>query len=79
MHQLTVQPTWRTAVVRKKLRGSPQEFQIELMDGAFKDLRIIVHSVCLCMCEVAPFGVIDELRFVERSSQVPGVPARKDA
>lgn len=79
MHQLTVQPTWRTAVVRKKLKGSPQEFQIELMDGAFKELRIIVQWVCPCMCEVAAFDVINELRFVEQSSQVPGVPARKDA
>ncbi|KAM8736301.1 zona pellucida sperm-binding protein 3 [Acanthopagrus schlegelii] len=35
VHQLTVQPTWRTAVVRKKLKGSPQEFQIELMDDSW--------------------------------------------
>lgn len=42
VYQLTVQPTWETAVVRKRLKGSPNDFQIELMDGTFKDLRIVV-------------------------------------
>ncbi|KAM3595128.1 uncharacterized protein V6R79_018515 [Siganus canaliculatus] len=30
--QLTVKPTWHTAVVRKKLEGSPSDFRIQLMD-----------------------------------------------
>lgn len=35
MHQLTVQPTWKTTVVRKRLKGSANGFRIDLMDGAF--------------------------------------------
>ncbi|XP_073338888.1 zona pellucida sperm-binding protein 3 [Pagrus major] len=35
VYQLTVQPTWETAVVRKRLKGSLQEFQIELMDDSW--------------------------------------------
>nr|XP_046268202.1 zona pellucida sperm-binding protein 3 [Scatophagus argus] len=35
VYQLTVQPTWKTAVVRKRLKGSPNDFQIELMDESW--------------------------------------------
>lgn len=35
VYQLSVQPTWKTAVVRKRLKGSLNNFQIELMDGPF--------------------------------------------
>lgn len=36
MYQLIVQPTWKTAVVRKRLKGGLGDFQIDLMDGVFK-------------------------------------------
>lgn len=39
MHRLTVQPTWRTAVVRKRLKGSSNDFQVRLMDGMFNERR----------------------------------------
>ncbi|XP_034419371.1 zona pellucida sperm-binding protein 3 [Cyclopterus lumpus] len=32
VYQLAVQPTWETAVVRKRLKGNPSDFQITLMD-----------------------------------------------
>nr|XP_033499364.1 zona pellucida sperm-binding protein 3 [Epinephelus lanceolatus] len=35
VYQLTVQPTWETAVVRKRLKGSPNDFQMELMDDSW--------------------------------------------
>ncbi|XP_054470399.1 uncharacterized protein si:ch211-67f13.7 [Anoplopoma fimbria] len=35
VYKLTVQPTWETTVVRKKLRGSPSDFQMELMDDSW--------------------------------------------
>ncbi|XP_029316750.1 zona pellucida sperm-binding protein 3 [Cottoperca gobio] len=35
VHQLTVQPTWETVVVRKKLKGSANDFQMELMDDSW--------------------------------------------
>ncbi|XP_042356166.1 uncharacterized protein si:ch211-67f13.7 isoform X2 [Plectropomus leopardus] len=35
VHQLTVQPTWETVVVRKRLKGSPNDFQMELMDDSW--------------------------------------------
>lgn len=38
MYQLTVKPTWQTVVMRKGLKGRPNDFQIELMDGTFKEL-----------------------------------------
>lgn len=40
VYQLAVQPTWETAVVRKRLKGSPSDFQIALMDGIFKEMWI---------------------------------------
>lgn len=33
VYQLTVKPTWKTAVVRKRLKGSASDFKMELMDG----------------------------------------------
>ncbi|KAF1387912.1 hypothetical protein PFLUV_G00084840 [Perca fluviatilis] len=35
VHRLIVRPTWETAVVRKWLKGSPTDFQIELMDDSW--------------------------------------------
>ncbi|XP_045918976.1 zona pellucida sperm-binding protein 3 [Micropterus dolomieu] len=35
VYQLAVQPTWHTAVGRKTLKGSPNFFQIELMDDSW--------------------------------------------
>ncbi|XP_034530408.1 uncharacterized protein si:ch211-67f13.7 [Notolabrus celidotus] len=35
VYQLTVQPTWETAVVRKRLKGNPNDFQMELMDDSW--------------------------------------------
>ncbi|XP_062295767.1 zona pellucida sperm-binding protein 3-like [Scomber scombrus] len=35
VYQLAVQPTWQTAVVRKRLKGRPNDFQIELMDDSW--------------------------------------------
>ncbi|XP_068608163.1 zona pellucida protein C [Brachionichthys hirsutus] len=35
VRQLAIQPTWKPAVVRKRLKGSPKDFQIELMDGSW--------------------------------------------
>ncbi|XP_007549221.1 zona pellucida sperm-binding protein 3 [Poecilia formosa] len=36
VYQLAVQPTWQTVVLRKKLKGRPMEFQINLMDGSWR-------------------------------------------
>ncbi|XP_027857267.1 zona pellucida sperm-binding protein 3 [Xiphophorus couchianus] len=36
VYQLAVQPTWQTVVLRKKLKGSPMEFQINLMDDSWR-------------------------------------------
>ncbi|XP_041828530.1 zona pellucida sperm-binding protein 3 [Melanotaenia boesemani] len=36
VHQLAVQPTWQTVIVRKKLKGHPMDFQIRLMDDSWK-------------------------------------------
>ncbi|XP_068194562.1 zona pellucida sperm-binding protein 3 isoform X2 [Antennarius striatus] len=36
VRQLTIQPTWKTVVVRKRLKGSPKLFQIELMDDSWR-------------------------------------------
>lgn len=33
VHQLAVQPTWQTVVLRKTLKGHPTDFQINFMDG----------------------------------------------
>lgn len=33
VHQLVLKPTWKTAVMRKKLKGRPSDFRIGLMDG----------------------------------------------
>lgn len=35
VYQLAVQPTWETTVVRKRLKGAPSDFLMELMDGMF--------------------------------------------
>uniref|UniRef100_UPI0037E88FA1 uncharacterized protein n=1 Tax=Semicossyphus pulcher TaxID=241346 RepID=UPI0037E88FA1 len=35
VYQLTVRPTWETAVVRKRLKGSPNHFQMELVDDSW--------------------------------------------
>ncbi|XP_031135082.1 zona pellucida sperm-binding protein 3 [Sander lucioperca] len=35
VHRLTVRPTWNTAVVHKMLKGSLNDFQIELMDDSW--------------------------------------------
>ncbi|XP_044079910.1 zona pellucida sperm-binding protein 3 [Siniperca chuatsi] len=35
VYQLTVLPIWKTAVVRKRLKGGPNDFQIELMDDSW--------------------------------------------
>ncbi|XP_071354412.1 zona pellucida sperm-binding protein 3-like [Trachinotus anak] len=35
VYQLAVKPTWQTAVVRKRLKGRPSDFQIELMDDSW--------------------------------------------
>ncbi|XP_077394377.1 zona pellucida sperm-binding protein 3-like [Festucalex cinctus] len=35
VYQLAVKPTWTTALVRKTLRGQPNEFQIHLMDDSW--------------------------------------------
>ncbi|XP_053700605.1 zona pellucida sperm-binding protein 3-like [Synchiropus splendidus] len=37
VHQLTVQPTWETTVLRKGLNGSPNDFKMELMDEFWSD------------------------------------------
>ncbi|XP_060938967.1 zona pellucida sperm-binding protein 3 [Limanda limanda] len=34
VYQLAVKPTWQTAVMRKKLKGRPSDFKIELMDDS---------------------------------------------
>ncbi|XP_043999520.1 zona pellucida sperm-binding protein 3 isoform X1 [Gambusia affinis] len=36
VYQLAVQPTWQTVVQRKKLKGRPMEFQINLMDDSWR-------------------------------------------
>ncbi|KAF7662987.1 hypothetical protein LDENG_00222220 [Lucifuga dentata] len=36
--QLAVRPTWQTAIMRKRLRGHPKEFQIQLMDDLWSRL-----------------------------------------
>ncbi|XP_032357078.1 zona pellucida sperm-binding protein 3 [Etheostoma spectabile] len=36
VHRLTVRPTWETAIVHKRLKGSPNDFQIELMDDSWR-------------------------------------------
>lgn len=36
VHQLAVQPTWQTVVLRKTLKGRPMDFQINFMDGKKK-------------------------------------------
>ncbi|XP_041668078.1 zona pellucida sperm-binding protein 3 [Cheilinus undulatus] len=35
VYQLTVKPTWETAVMRKRLKGSPDDFRMELMDDSW--------------------------------------------
>ncbi|XP_060919407.1 uncharacterized protein LOC132993539 [Labrus mixtus] len=35
VYQLTVEPTWETAVVRMRLKGSSNDFQMELMDDSW--------------------------------------------
>ncbi|XP_040917244.1 zona pellucida sperm-binding protein 3 [Toxotes jaculatrix] len=35
VYQLAVKPTWQTAVMHKRLRGRPSDFQIELMDDSW--------------------------------------------
>ncbi|XP_069580376.1 zona pellucida sperm-binding protein 3-like [Brachyistius frenatus] len=35
VHQLVVKPTWETVIVRKNLKGRPNEFQIKLMDDSW--------------------------------------------
>nr|XP_020470128.1 zona pellucida sperm-binding protein 3-like [Monopterus albus] len=35
VYQLAVKPTWQTVVVRKRLKGRPSDFQIELMDDSW--------------------------------------------
>ncbi|KAG8013605.1 Zona pellucida sperm-binding protein 3 [Nibea albiflora] len=35
VYQLTVKPTWQTVVMRKRLKGRPNDFQIELMDDSW--------------------------------------------
>lgn len=42
VYQLSVQPTWKTAVVRKRLKGSLKSFQIDLMDGPFINLCVFL-------------------------------------
>lgn len=45
VYQLSVQPTWKTEVVRKRLTGSLNKFQIELMDGLSINLcRLSLNS-----------------------------------
>ncbi|XP_074548419.1 uncharacterized protein LOC141806682 [Halichoeres trimaculatus] len=39
VYQLTVQPTWETAVVRKRLNGNPSDFQMQLMDNSWSKPR----------------------------------------
>ncbi|XP_047201690.1 uncharacterized protein si:ch211-67f13.7 [Girardinichthys multiradiatus] len=36
VYQLAVQPTWQTVILRKKLKGRPKEFQINLMDDSWR-------------------------------------------
>uniref|UniRef100_A0A3P9I867 Zona pellucida sperm-binding protein 3 n=1 Tax=Oryzias latipes TaxID=8090 RepID=A0A3P9I867_ORYLA len=36
VHQLAVQPTWQTVLVRKNLKGRHMDFQIKLMDDSWK-------------------------------------------
>ncbi|XP_070776799.1 zona pellucida sperm-binding protein 3-like [Enoplosus armatus] len=45
VYQLTVQPTWKTAVVRKRLKGSPTDFQIELMDDSWSRQAAKVYQL----------------------------------
>lgn len=35
VYQLAVQPTWETTVVRKRLKGAPSDFLMELMDDSW--------------------------------------------
>ncbi|TKS86559.1 Zona pellucida sperm-binding protein 3 [Collichthys lucidus] len=35
VYQLTVKPTWQTVVMRKGLKGRPNDFQIDLMDDSW--------------------------------------------
>uniref|UniRef100_UPI003AAEB020 uncharacterized protein n=1 Tax=Centroberyx gerrardi TaxID=166262 RepID=UPI003AAEB020 len=35
VYQLAVRPTWQTAIVRKRLKGRPNDFQIQLMDDSW--------------------------------------------
>lgn len=85
MHRLTVRPTWNTAVVHKMLKGSLNDFQIELMDGMFKQLWILVIKSCFSfqcnnvfVCNKWLYLICLTLRFMEHTSQVSGVPAWKD-
>ncbi|XP_034713665.1 zona pellucida sperm-binding protein 3 isoform X2 [Etheostoma cragini] len=36
VHRLTVRPTWETAIMHKRLKGSPNDFHIELMDDSWR-------------------------------------------
>ncbi|XP_059209291.1 uncharacterized protein si:ch211-67f13.7 [Centropristis striata] len=38
VYQLTVQPTWETTIVHKRLKGSPGDFKMELMDDSWSRL-----------------------------------------
>uniref|UniRef100_A0A3Q3B6M1 Zona pellucida sperm-binding protein 3 n=1 Tax=Kryptolebias marmoratus TaxID=37003 RepID=A0A3Q3B6M1_KRYMA len=35
VHQLAVQPTWQTVILRKKLKGRPMDFKLKLMDDSW--------------------------------------------
>lgn len=49
MHQLTVQPTWETALLSKRLKGRPTDFHIQLMDGVFKVFELLLVQMFLCV------------------------------
>lgn len=81
VHRLTVRPTWETSVMHKRLKGRPRDFQIELMDGAFKDLYkgiYICTSTSVFTCQEAPVHMMYvTLRCMEQTTQVQTVPAWK--
>lgn len=45
MYQLAVKPTWQTAVLRKRLKGRPNDFHIDLMDGMCKKKNVIIQTL----------------------------------
>lgn len=56
MHQLSVRPTWQTALVRKMLKTHPSDFQIYFMDGLYKNqynaFKTLINYECMVSHDV---------------------------